>query len=84
MNECERALIELKNYFSNPPLLSELKPKKELFLYLTISPIAMSAALIREHGGAQLLVYYINHVRVLAEIKYPNIKKLALTLLISS
>ena len=46
--ECQRAFEELKAYLSSPPLLSPSLPGEELFLYLVVSPAAVSAALIRE------------------------------------
>ena len=47
-NECQQAFEELKAYLSAPPLLSPSQPGEELFLYLAVSPAAVSAALIRE------------------------------------
>ena len=44
---CQRAFKELKAYLSSPPLLSPSQPGEELFLYLAVSPSAISAALIR-------------------------------------
>ena len=46
--ECQQAFEELKAYLSAPPLLSPSQPGEELFLYLAISPTAVSAALIKE------------------------------------
>ena len=45
--ECQQAFEELKAYLSSPSLLSPLQPGEELFLYLAISPAAVSVALIR-------------------------------------
>ena len=47
-DECEAAFQELKRYLSNPLLLSPSKEGEDLFLYLVVSAIAVSAALIRE------------------------------------
>ena len=47
-DECQLAFEELKAYLSTPPLLSPSQPGEELFLYLAVSPAAVSAALIRE------------------------------------
>ena len=47
-DECQQAFEELKAYLSAPPLLSPSQPGEELFLYLAISPTAVSAALIKE------------------------------------
>ena len=47
-NECEATFQELKRYLINPLLLSLSKEGKDLFLYLAISIIVVSAMLIRE------------------------------------
>ena len=59
-DECEAAFQELKHYLSNPPLLSPSKEGEDLFLYLAVSVIAVSAALIREENRVQLPVYYVS------------------------
>ena len=60
--ECQRAFEDLKEYLSSPPLLSPSKPGEELFLYLVVSPVAVSAALVREEDKVQKLVYYTSKV----------------------
>ena len=47
-DECQQAFKELKAHLSTPPLLSPSQPSEELFLYLAVSPAAVSAAFIRE------------------------------------
>lgn len=59
-NECQKAFEELKAYLASPPLLSLSKPDKELSLYLAMSPMTVSSALIREEDHMQLPVYYTN------------------------
>ena len=49
-DECEAAFQELKCYLSSPPLLSPSKEGENLYLYLAVSALAVSAALIREEG----------------------------------
>ena len=56
--ECQKALEDLKAYLSSPSLLSPSKPGDEFFLYLAISPAAVSAALIKEEDQVQKPVYY--------------------------
>ena len=46
--ECQQAFEDLKAYLSSPPLLSPSKPGEELFLYLAVSPTAVSVALVGE------------------------------------
>ena len=56
--ECQQAFEDLETYLSSPPLLSPLKPREELFLYLAVSPATVSAALIREEDRVQKPIYY--------------------------
>lgn len=55
-----------------------------LQLYLVVSNEAISAVLVREYGTTQLPVYYINKALLALEIRYPDIEKLALALIIAS
>jgi hypothetical protein len=50
-DECQQAFEELKKYLMTPPLLSPSKQGEELYLYLAISPTAISSALVREEDG---------------------------------
>ena len=50
MDECQQAFENLKAYLTSTPLLSLSKPGEELYLYLAVSPHAISSALIREVG----------------------------------
>ena len=59
-DEYEAAFQELKWYLRNPPLLILSKEEEDLFLYLEVSPTAVSAALIREEKKIPLSVYYIS------------------------
>ena len=56
--ECQQAFEELKAYLSSPSLLSPSQPREELFLYLAVSPAAVSAALVREEDKVQKPIYY--------------------------
>uniref|UniRef100_A0A2N9GIU6 Uncharacterized protein n=1 Tax=Fagus sylvatica TaxID=28930 RepID=A0A2N9GIU6_FAGSY len=49
-DECQQAFEELKKYLTEPPLLSPSKQGEELYLYLAVSPTAVSSALIREEA----------------------------------
>ena len=78
--ECQQAFEELKVYLSSPPLLSPSQPGEELFLYLAVSPAAISAALIREEEKIQKPVYYVSRALRGAEERYPPMEKLAFAL----
>ena len=49
-DECQKAFQDLKNYITMAPLLSPSVLGEELYLYLAVSPHAVSLALIREEG----------------------------------
>ena len=80
MAECQQVVKDLKAYLSSLSLLSPSKLGEELFLYLAISPIAVSAALVREEENVQKPMYYTSRALRGAEERYPLIEKLAFAL----
>ena len=60
IDECEIVFQELKRYLSNSPLLSPFKEEENLYLYMAVSAIAVSATLVREEDRNQLPVYYVS------------------------
>ena len=57
-DQCQKAFQDLKVYLTTAPLLSPFIPGEELYLYLAVSPHAVSSALIRKEGKVQKPVYY--------------------------
>ena len=57
-DKCQTAFDNLKTYLSSPPLLNPSKTGEELYLYLTISQVVVSAALVREEDVSQRPVYF--------------------------
>ena len=57
---------------------------EELYLYLAVSPHAVSSALSREEGKVQKPVYYTSRALRGAERRYPLIEKLAFALITAS
>ena len=82
--ECEKAFQDLKSYLTSPPLLSKPEAAEDLYIYLAVSEVAVSSALIREELGAQLPVFYISKALLDAETRYPKIKKLILALVVAA
>ena len=78
--ECQQAFEELKAYLSSLPLLSPSQPREELFLYLAISPAAISTALVREEDKVQKPVCYASWAFRGAEERYLPMEKLAFAL----
>ena len=56
--ESQKAFQDLKDYLTTVPLLSPSVKGEELYLYLEVSPHAVSSALIRVEGKVQKPVYY--------------------------
>ena len=56
--ECQQTFEDQKTYLSSPSLLSPSQPREELYLYLAVSSVAVSAVLVREEDRAQKPVYY--------------------------
>ena len=82
-DECEAAFQELKRYLSNSPFQSPSKEGESLQLYLAVSAMAVSAALIREEGKKQLPVYYVSQAFQGVESGYPRIEKIVFALIVA-
>ena len=61
-------------------MLSPLQPGEELFLYLAVSPTAISVALVRKEERVQKLVYYASRSLRAAKERYLPMEKLAFAL----
>ena len=70
-DECQKAFQDLKTYLTTASLLSPSVLGKELYLYLVVSPHAVSSALVREEGKIQKAVYYASRALRGAEGQYP-------------
>ena len=84
MNEFQKAVQDLKVYLTMAPQLSPSIPSEELYLYLAVSPYAVSLALIKEEGKVQKPMYYTSRELRGAEGRYPMIEKLAFALITAS
>ncbi|GFY87607.1 hypothetical protein Acr_05g0012460 [Actinidia rufa] len=82
--EFKTTFEQLKDYLGSSPLLIVPVIGEELIAYLSISPIAVSAVLIREEDRIQRLIYYVSKILMGAETRYMKIKKLAYALLVAA
>ncbi|KAL2251632.1 UNVERIFIED_CONTAM: Retrovirus-related Pol polyprotein from transposon [Sesamum indicum] len=82
--ECEKALQELKEYLTTPPLLANPKEGEELLLYLGVSENAVSSVLVREDGGQQNPIYYVSKMLQGSELRCTEMEKLALALVVTA
>lgn len=65
----ENAFGLLKEHLHSLPRLISPLPEETLYVYLTVSDIAVSAVLVAERSGIQIPVYFISHVLQNAEIR---------------
>ena len=74
MNECQKTFQDLKVHLTTATLLSPSVPGEELYLYLAVSPHAVSLALIREEEKVQKPMYYTNWALRGAKGQFPLIE----------
>ncbi|KAJ9564818.1 hypothetical protein OSB04_000784 [Centaurea solstitialis] len=79
--EHEKALQELKQYMTSPPLLTKPVEGESLQLYLAVSKNATSAVLVREEDQQQRPIYYVSKSFLDAETRYTSMEKLLLGLM---
>ena len=79
--ECDRAFVAIKQYLTEPPILVSPEARDTLYLYLTASDIAVSAALFKECGDAKLRpVLFVSKSLTDAETRYTHLERAALAL----
>ncbi|CAL8175002.1 unnamed protein product [Prunus armeniaca] len=82
--ECDKACSELKEYMSRAPLLSTPKPGDIFMIYLSISATAVISVLIWPEESAEHPMHYVSKALQDAEVRYPDIEKLAFALVVST
>ena len=73
--ECAVAFQQLKEYLSQPPIMSSPEVDEVLFAYLAITSHAVSFVLIRVDGGIQRPVYYVSKSLHEVEVRYLPLEK---------
>ena len=76
--ECALAFKQLKEYLSQPPIVSRPEIDEILFAYIVVAPYTVSLVLIRVDGGIQRLVYYVSKSLHEAEVCYLPLEKVIL------
>ena len=80
--ECTMAFQQLKEYLSQPPIMSSPAADEVLYAYIIVATHAMSLVLIRE--DLQRSVYYVNKSLHEAEIRYSPLEKAILAVVHAS
>ena len=79
--ECDRALVVIKKYLIEPPILVIPGHGDTLYLYLAASEIAISAALFKECEDAKLRpVFFVSKSLTDTETRYTHLEQAALAL----
>ncbi|XP_070005257.1 uncharacterized protein [Nicotiana sylvestris] len=84
----ERGMSAVTQKFEDILIKSTIARKtkgwERLLIYLIVSEVAVRAVLVREDEGKQSLIYYVSKSLLDAETRYPQLEKLALTLIMAS
>ncbi|KAF8114888.1 hypothetical protein N665_0032s0019 [Sinapis alba] len=75
---CEKTFTTLKQYLTTPPVLAKPDAGDTLYLYIEVSPSAVSSVLIKEDRGEQHLIFYTSKRFTDAETRYPTLERMAL------
>ena len=78
--ECNLAFKELKEYLSQPPILSRPKKEEVLCAYIVVTCHAVSLVLVRMESKVQKSVYYVSKSLQEAEIRYLPLEKAILAI----
>ena len=78
--ECVTAFEDLKQYLSNPPILSQLDNEEVLYAYLVVTKHNVSFVLDRNEGGIQRPVYYVSKSLQEVEMRYLPLEKAVLAI----
>ncbi|XP_057994971.1 uncharacterized protein LOC131175276 [Hevea brasiliensis] len=73
--QCQEAFEKIKQYLSNPPILSPPIPDIPLILYLSVENMALGAMLAQEVENLERAIYYISKKLLAYEENYSLIEK---------
>ena len=77
-------MTKLKEYLTQPPLLSPSVIGEKMYLYLAVSNTTISSALVREEETVQKRVYYTSQAFPGAKANYPKLDKIVFALVVAS
>ncbi|XP_017428795.1 uncharacterized protein LOC108336859 [Vigna angularis] len=82
-DRCEEAFNDVKGFLASPPVMGQLDPKNDLQLFLAVSEETIRAALVQESPEFKL-VYFISKTLQDADIRYKQVEKIALVLVVAA
>ena len=77
-------MTKLKEYLTQPPLLSPSVIGEKMYLYLAVSNTTTSSALVREEETVQKPMYYTSQAFPGAKANYPKLDKIVFALVVAS
>ncbi|XP_004301611.1 PREDICTED: uncharacterized protein LOC101300632 [Fragaria vesca subsp. vesca] len=80
----EEAFKQIKAYLMSAPVLSKPILGEMLYLYITASQTIVSSVLIRKESDIEHAVFYAGEGFTPVESRYPDVEKLALTLIVTA
>ena len=73
--ECDQALVAIKHYLAEPPVLASPQAGETLFIYLVVSDVAVSAALFKDcEDISQRPVFFVSKSLADAETRYTHLE----------
>ena len=83
--ECDEALIDIKQYLAEPSVLASLKSGETFFVYLAVSDVSVSAALFKEdENRKQRPVVFVNKSLADAKTRYSHLEQETLALRVAT
>ena len=82
--DCTVAFQQLKEYLSQPPIMSSPTADEVLYAYIVVASHAVSLVLIQEDNGLQRSVYYVSKSLHEAEVRYSPLEKTILAVVHTS
>jgi len=79
----QKALDEIKQYLTSPPVLVPPQKHKPFKLYLSADERAIGSALIQEFEGKERVIYFVSRRLLDAETRYSPVERLCLCLYFS-
>ena len=79
----QKALDEIKQYLTSPPMLVPLQKHKPFKLYLSADERDIGSTLIQEFEGKERVIYFVSRRLLDAETRYSPVERLCLCLYFS-
>lgn len=73
--ECEEIFLQLKTFFSSPPIIQKSDAHEPIIVYLVISDEAVSSVLVQKLKSKERSVYFVSRALHGAEIRYQVTEK---------